>query len=220
VKKAASNRREDQVALEIRPVWDRGGTVRLRLCEQRRELVVSADGELTQYRLREDAPARLGWVEHRRGHGRARRRRVPVGEVVCACLREWEAEQRVIELSLAAAERARRRGGRWPAAAKRLAEQARSARRRSRVSTLPFRVVFRHLSDPERERPLTSSLAAERIGYTAAGRPDTSRLERRLGLAGQRDRRAGGARRQRFVGYRTGLDLCRAIDLDPVELGL
>jgi hypothetical protein len=220
VKKAASNRREEQVALEIRPVWDRGGTVSLRLCEQRRELVVSADGELTEYRLREDAPDRLGWVEHRRGRGGARRRRVPVGEVVCACLREWEAEQRVIELSLAAAERARRRGGRWPAAAKRLAEQARSARRRSRVSTLPFRVVFRHLSDAGRERPLTSSLAAERIGYTAAGRPDTSRLERRLGLAGQRDRRAGGARRQRFVGYRTGLELCRAIDLDPVELGL
>jgi hypothetical protein len=126
----------------------------------------------------------------------------------------------VIELSLAAAERARRRGGRWPAAAKRLAEQARSARRRSRVSTLPFQVLFRQLSDPGRERPLTSSLAAERIGYTAAGRPDTSRLERRIGVRGQRDRRAGGARRQRFVGYRTGVELCRAIDLDPVELGL
>jgi hypothetical protein len=219
VKKAASNRREDRVALEIKPGWDRSGTVSLRLCEEQRELVVTADGELTEYRLREDAPDRLGWVEHRRGRGRERRR-VPVGEVVCACLREWEVEQRVIDLSLAAAERARRQGGRWPAAAKRLAEQARSARRRSRVSTLPFKVLFRHLSDPGRERPLTSSLAAERVGYTAAGRPDTSRLERRLGLAGQRDRRAGGARRQRFVGYRTGLELCRAIDLDPVELGL
>jgi hypothetical protein len=220
VKREASNGREDQVALEIRPGWDRGETVRLRLCEERRELVVSADREFGRYRLREDAPDRLGWVEHRLERGRVRRRPVPVGEVVCACLREWEAEQRVIELSLAAAERARRRGGRWPAAAKRLAEQARSARRRSRVSTLPFQVLFRHLSDPERERPLTSSLAAERIGYTAAGRPDTSRLERRLGLRAQRDRRAGGARRQRSVGYRTGLELCRAIDVDPVELGL
>jgi hypothetical protein len=208
------------MTLEIKPSWDRSETVRLRLCEERRELVVTADGEESRYRLREGTPDRLGWVERRLERGRLRRRRVPVGEVVCACLREWEAEQRVIELSLAAAERARRRGGRWPAAAKRLAEQARSARRRSRVSTLPFQVLFRQLSDPGRERPLTSSLAAERVGYTAAGRPDTSRLERRLGLRGQRDRRGGGARRQRFVGYRTGLELCRAIDLDPVELGL
>jgi hypothetical protein len=208
------------MTLEIKPSWDRSETVRLRLCEERRELVVTADGEYSRYRLRDDAPDRLGWVEHRRERGRVRRRRVPVGEVVCACLREWEAEQRVIELSVAAAERARRRGGGWPAAAKRLAEQACSARTRSRVSTLPFQVLFRQLSDPGRERPLTSSLAAERVGYTAAGRPDTSRLERRLGVRGQRDRRAGRARRQRFVGYRTGLELCRAIDLDPVELGL
>jgi hypothetical protein len=208
------------MTLEIKPSWDRSETVSLGLCEERRELVVTADGEESRYRLRDDAPDRLGWVERRRERGRVHRRPVPVGEVVCACLREWEAEQRVIELSLAAAERARRRGGRWPAAAKRLAEQARSARRRSRVSTLPFQVLFRQLSDPGRERPLTSSLAAERVGYTAAGRPDTSRLERRLGVRGQRDRRAGGARRQRFVGYRTGLELCRAIDLDPVELGL
>jgi hypothetical protein len=207
------------MTLEIKPSWDRSETVTLGLCEERRELVVTADGEVARYRLCEDTPDRLCWVERSEG-GREGRRRVPVGEVVCACLREWEAEQRVIELSLGAAERARRRGGRWPAAAKRLAEQARSARRRSRVSTLPFQVLFRQLSDPGRERPLTSSLAAERVGYTAAGRPDTSRLERRLGVRGQRDRRAGRARRQRFVGYRTGLELCRAIDLDPVELGL
>jgi hypothetical protein len=82
------------MTLEIKPSWDRSETVSLRLCEERRELVVTADGEVGRYRLREDAPDRLGWVERRLERGRVRRRRVPVGEVVCACLREWEAEQR------------------------------------------------------------------------------------------------------------------------------
>lgn len=208
------------MAVEIRPGWDRGGTVRLRLCEERRELVVGAGGELTHYRLREDAPDRLGWVERRLERGLVRRRRVAVSDVACACLREWDAEQRVIELSLAAAARAHRRGGRWERAAKRLAGQAYAARQRESVSTLPFQVLFQHLSDPEREGPLSPSLAAERIGYRAGGRPDTSRLLRRLGLADQRDGTAGRTRRQRSVGYRTGLELCRAIDVDPVELGL
>jgi hypothetical protein len=220
VEKAASNGRKDQVALEIRPVWDRSETVTLRLCEERRELVVSAGGEPTRYRLREDAPDRLGWVERRLEQGLVRRRRVAVGDVACACLREWEVEQWVIELSLAVAARAHQRGGRWERAAKRLAGQAHAARRRESVSTLPFQVLFQHLSDPEREGPLTPSLAAERIGYTAGRRPDTSRLLRRLGLAEQRDGSARKPRRQRSVGYRTGLELCRAIDVDPVELGL
>jgi hypothetical protein len=220
VKKAASNGREDEMALEIRPAWDRSETVSLRLSEERRELVVSARGEPIHYRLREDAPDRLGWVERRVESGLVRRRRVAVGDVACACLREWDAEQGVIELSLAAAARAQRRGGRWEPAAKRLAGQAYSARRRESVSTLPFRVLFQQLSDPEREGPLTASLAAERIGYRAGGRPDTSRLLRRLGLADQRDGTAHRTRRQRTVGYRTGLELCRAIDVDPVELGL
>jgi hypothetical protein len=208
------------MALEIRPAWDRSETVTLRLCQERRELVVSADGELTHYQLREDAPDRLGWVERRLEHGRVYRRRVAVGDVACACLREWDAEQRVIELSLAAAARAHQRGGGWERAAKRLAGQAYAARRRESVSTLPFQILFQHLSDPEREGPLTPSLAAERIGYRAGGRPDTSRLLRRLGLADQRDGTARKTRRQRAVGYRTGLELCRAIDVDPVELGL
>jgi hypothetical protein len=220
VKKEASNRREDPVALEIRPGWDRSGTVSLKLCEERRELVVRAGGEVTRYRLRDGAPDRLGWIEVRRDGGRVRRRRVAVSEVACACLREWDAEQRVIELSLAAAARADRRGGRWQRAARRLAGQAHSARRRQRVSTLPFQVLFQHLSDPRREGPLTTSLAAERIGYRAGGRPDTSRLLRRFGLAAQRDGTARRTRPQRSVGYRTGVELCRAIDVDPVELGL
>jgi hypothetical protein len=220
VKKEATNRRETAVALEIKPCWDPSGSVSLRLCEERRELTVSADGELLLYRLRDDRPERLGWVEHRRTGGHECWRRVPVSHVVCACLRERDAEQLVIALSLAAADRARRRGGAWHQAGNRLASQAHSSRQRSRVSTLPFQVLFRHLSDPRRERPLTPSLAAERIGYTARGRADTSRLLRRLGLAEQRHGTTGAARRQRSVGYRTGVELCRAVDIDPVELGL
>ena len=220
VKKAASNRREEPMALEIRPAWDRSETVRLRLCEERRELVVTAGGEPTHYRRRDDAPDRLGWIERKFEQGLARKRRVAVGDVACACLREWDAEQRVIELSLAAAARAEQRGGRWERAARRLASQAYAARRRESVSTLPFQILFQHQSDPEREAPLTSSLAAERIGYRAGGRPGTSRPLRRLGLADQRDGTARKSRRQRSVGYRTGLELCRAIDVDPVELGL
>jgi hypothetical protein len=220
VKKAASNGREDQVALEIRPVWDRSETVRLRLCEERRELVVSTGGERMHFVLREALPGRIHWVERAPGRRGARNVPVSVGDVVCHCLREWDAEQRVIELSLAVAARAQRRGGRWERAARRLASQAHAARRRESVSTLPFQILFQHLSDPEREGPLSPSLAADRIGYLAGGRPDTSRLLRRLGLADQRDGTARKPRRQRSVGYRTGLELCRAIDVDPVELGL
>jgi hypothetical protein len=208
------------MALEIRPAWDRSGTVRLWLCEERRELIVSAGGERMQFVLREERPGRVHWVERAPGRRGARNVPVSVGDVACHCLREWDAEQRVIELSLAVAARAQRRGGRWERAARRLAGQAHAARRREGVSTLPFQVLFQQLSDPEREGPLTPSLAAERIGYRAGGRPDTSRLLRRLGLADQRDGTAGRTRRQRSVGYRTGLELCRAIDVDPVELGL
>jgi hypothetical protein len=208
------------MALEIRPAWDRSETVSVRLCEHRRELVVSAGGEWIQFVLREEGPGRIHWVERAPGRRGARNVPVSVGDVVCHCLREWDAEQRVIELSLAVAARAQRRGERWERAARRLAGQARAARRRESVSTLPFQILFQHLSHPEREGPLTPSLAAERIGYHAGGRPDTSRLLRRLGLADQRDGTARTPRRQRAVGYRTGLELCRAIDVDPVELGL
>jgi hypothetical protein len=206
--------------LDIRPMWDPGDSVRLTLCDQRRELVVAADGEVVQYLLRDHRPDRLGWVERRLEDGLVRRRRVTVGEVVCACLREWEAEQLVLELSRSAARRALRRGGAWRPAGERLAHQARSARGRGRVSALPFQVLFRHRRDPAREQPLSGNLAAERIGFTADGAPDSTRLLRRLGLADQCCEHTGERRRQRAVGYRTGLALCEAIGVDPVELGL
>ena len=108
-----------------------------------------------------------------------------VGEVVCHCLREWEAEQQVLELSRRAARRALRRGGPWAGPGRRLGDQATAARRGRRVSTLPFQVLFAERSSPRaHEAPLSATLAARRIGYEAAGgRCDTQRLLRRLGLA-------------------------------------
>lgn len=208
------------MALEIRPTWDPGETVSLRLCERRRELVLSVDGEVLQYVLRSERPDRLGWVERRLEGGPFRRRRVTVGEVVCACLREWEAEQLVIAASRAAAELASRRGGQWQLAGMRLRRECREARDRGRVSVLPFQVLWHHASDPHRERPLTASVAAERIGMRdRGGQVDTSALMRRLGLA---DHCEGGGRRRRSraVSTDTGVALCRALGVEPVELGL
>jgi hypothetical protein len=44
------------MALEIRPAWDRSETVRPRLCDHLRELVVGAGGEWMQFVLREARP--------------------------------------------------------------------------------------------------------------------------------------------------------------------
>jgi hypothetical protein len=210
-----------QMGLRIEPLWDPTGAVSVEVDDERRELVLAARGEQLRFVLREDRPERLGWVEHRLEAGRVQRRRVAVGEVVCHCLREWDAEQEVLALSQRAAARALARGGRWAAAGRRLADQARAAPRRRRVSTLPFRVLFEHRSNPVRQGALSAALAAERVGYrTADGRSDTQRLKRRSGLARHRDGRRGRSRWQRSVRYETGLALCRAVEVDPVELGL
>jgi hypothetical protein len=210
-----------QMGLRIKPLWDPTGAVSVVVDEERRELVLAARGERLRFVLREDRPERLGWVEHRLADGRVQRRRVAVGEVVCHCLREWDAEQQVIELSEQAVARALERGGRWEAAGRRLADQTRAAPRRRRVSTLPFQVLFEHRSNAARETPITAALAAERIGYRMAdGRSDTQRLLRRFGLADHRDGRGGRNRWQRSVRYETGVALCRAVEIDPVELGL
>ena len=81
----------------------------------------------------------------------------------------------MIELSLAAAARAQRRGGRWERAAKRLAGQAYSARRRESVSTLPFEILFHQLADSERTGrsrpawPPSGSATARAGGPTPVG---------------------------------------------------
>ena len=209
------------MALLIKPAWDPSDTVSLKVCADRREVVVTAEGEITVFRLRQERSDRLGWVEHQLADGAGRRRRVSVAEVVCGCLREPQAEELVIEISRRAAKRATRRRGAWRTAGERLARQIQSARGgNSRLSALPFRVLWRYRSDPHREQPLTASMAAERIGWAAGGRADTTRLLRRFGVAEQQDGRRRRAIKQRSVNYRTGLQLCRAIDVDPVELGL
>jgi hypothetical protein len=210
------------MGLQIRPLWDPTGTVSVEVRDDRGELIVAADGEELRFTLREDRPERLGWVERRVRDGRVRRRRrVAVGEVVCHCLREWDAEQQVLALSERAAARALERGGRWAAAGRRLADQARAARTRKRVSTLPFQVLFAHRSGGVGAEALTAAVAAERIGYRMAdGHSDTQRLLRRFGLSCHRDGRGGRSQFQRSVRYETGVALCRAVAVDPVELGL
>jgi len=208
------------MALEITPTWARGHSVTLALCAQRRELTLTAPGEVCQYVLvPAQRPDRLGWTERRLHDGPAARRAVTVSEVVRACLQEWDAEEAVLELTAKAAQRAAQRGGNWKPAAKRLRAQARLARQRRRVSLLPLQVLWHQRSDPRRGEALSPSLAAERIGYVADGRPDATRLLRRLGVAGQDDK-TGAQTRQRAVSYDTAIALCEALGVDAVEVGL
>jgi hypothetical protein len=203
--------------LHIKPLWDPSDTVSVELDEDRRELVVRAGAERRQFVLREQRRGRLHWVERSPGRRGARNVPVSVGEVVCHCLREYEAEARVCELSADVAARALARGGRWAALGRRLADQARAAQRVQRVSTLPFQVLFEHHANAAREEHVTAR-AADRAGYLMAdGRADTQQLLRRIGLA----RDQGSAREaRRSVQYDTAVALCRAVEVEPVELGL
>lgn len=198
------------MALELTPTWDRDRTVALTLDHERRTLTVRTGESTSRYALVDETPERLGWVadQHESHDGG---QRVTVGEVLVACLREYDAEQAVLELTRRAAREAAGRGDGWSRAARGLRREACDAVRRERVSTLPLQTRFMQLSDRRGDDPvLTSSMAAERIGYVAAGRADTSRLHRRLGLDGG----------QRTVSYRTAVALCDALAVDPTEVGL
>ncbi len=206
--------------IEIQPLWDPTGTVAITVDEQRREVSVRGGGEVTRYVLRDDRPQRLGWVECRLEDGLQRRRRVSVLEVVAGCLREWDAEQAVIALSVTAAQRAAER---WPSQrdrARRLADQARRARGGGRVALLPFQVLWAHHTDARRPEPLDASVAARRGGFALPdGSGDTQRLKRRLGLP-EEARSARPRPCQRLANYETGVALCRAIDIEPAQCGL
>lgn len=209
------------MALLIRPLWDPTGAVSVEVDDDGAEVVVRTESEVLRFGLTEERPDRLGWVELRQTNGTVRGRRVAVGEVVCHCLREWDAEQLVLELSREAARRALARGGRWAAAGRRLADQTRSASARRLVSTLPFQVLLGHRPSAVRDAVMDIATAAQRSGFvTADGRSDTQRLRRRAGVARHFDGRGGGSRWQRVVRYETGVALCRAVEVDPVELGL
>ena len=208
------------MSLQITPSWDPTGTVSVALDCDRRELTVSSQGQEVRFLLCDESPERLGWHEQRPGW-EGPPRRVAVSEVVCHCLAEWEVEERVLELSREAAASAGERGACWRQAAKRLRGQCATGRGR-RLSTLPFQTWWAYLTDPARgegER-LDESTAALRAGFRMGdGRADTTRLLRRLGLV-ERTERGGRRERGRTVNPATGLALCRALDRDPVELGL
>jgi hypothetical protein len=199
------------MTVEARPTWDPTGTLRVSVDSELRELVVSVDGERIEFALRTERPERLGWVRRT-----PPRRRVAVGEVVAHCLRDWYAEQEVLAITEQAAREAARRGGSWWRAAGRLRDQNQAARRSQRLAVLPFQLLWRELAQRKGES-LTASTAARRAGFLSGGRGDTSRFERRLGL---RPTGGGSANRNTTVNYETGLTLCRALDRDPVELGL
>jgi hypothetical protein len=209
------------MGLRIEPLWDPTGAVCVEVDDERRELVVRTSDELFRFVLRANRGGRISWVEREPGRRGVRNVPVSVGEVVCHCLGEWEAEQRVLALSRQAARRALSRGGTWARAGRRLANQTQAAAGHRRVSTLPFRVMLEHRERPARRAAPTTALAAQRSGYlTAAGHSDTQRLRRRAGMASSREGGDGGQGWQRLVNYETGIALCRAVELDPVELGL
>jgi hypothetical protein len=199
----------ERSVLEVRPACDPTGALRLRIDRERGELVVDDDARLTRFSLSQQGHE-VGW--YREGSP------VELRVVLAQCLRDFDAEQAVLELS----ERAARRAG-WDRGC-RLGEAVRDARQAKRLPVLPFQRWFAYLTAPERpegER-LCPVEAALRAGYVDArkGHGDTSRLLRRLGLAVHHDGRRGAAPPSQFVSAQTALALCRALDRDPTELGI
>lgn len=206
--------------LVIAPRFDPTGTVRVEIDADRGDVVVTDEGEVYRYVLAEHDPERLGWALR---HDGCREAIATVGEVVSRCLRDWDAEQAIAGLTLAAAARAERRGEEWADAAARLRRQVQAARRLRRVPARIFQKWWVHLADERRPEDcrLSEQVAALRAGYvTARGDPDTARLMRRLGIADNAVSRCGVRSRSSHVNYETALLLCRALGRDPVDLGL
>ncbi len=83
------------MTVEINPTWDRTGRLTVSVSEDPARLEVSEEtGSLCRYELRATRPDRLGWVQ-----SSPRRGGVTVADVLAHCLREWEAEQLVLELT-------------------------------------------------------------------------------------------------------------------------
>lgn len=206
------------MSLEIRLSWDATGRWAAWLDEVRRELIVAHDDQSQVYlKLCTEAPDELGWVrvEH------SSRRQISVGDAVGYCFADLDAECAMLEITRRAVRAARARGKGWHAGARRLENQVRNVGGQRRVPLLPFKAWWEYASDPQvvGTRVLTLSEAAKRAGYRMKdGRADTSRLQRRLGLRAE----ATGGRRavSERVNYETAVRLCRALELDPVDLGL
>jgi hypothetical protein len=206
--------------LVIAPRFDPTGTVRVEIDADRREVVVTDEGEVYRYVLDEHEPQHLGWALQ--GDPRPTTQ-ATVGEVVSRCLRDWDAEQIVAQITLAAAVRADQREGDWAVAAARLRRQVHAARRLRRVPARIFQKWWVYLADERRpdDCRLSEHVAALRAGYVRAnGDADTARLLRRMGIADNAVTRCGVRSRSSHVNYETALTLCRALGRDPVDLGL
>lgn len=200
----------------ITPRSDPTGERTLWVSEQRGEVVVEDGGERWRYVVRSSSPAAFGWARvGPEGH----LERVCAVVVLGECLRDLDAEEAVIAATRRACERTRALGGEWRAAAERVRAQVRPNRSR-RVPVVLFQKWWRHVTGQGAECELTAVMAAERAGWRLRGRGDAERLLRRLGLVETQDGGAGCRRLNESVNYETGLALCRALDRDPVELGL
>lgn len=90
--------------------------------------------------------------------------------------------------------------------------------------------VFHERYRQLRSKGITDREIAERAGWWRKARSgkeemvgDTARLLRALGLKDDSQRRAGGGRihyRRERVGYETAVKLTRALELDPVDVGV
>jgi|GEM_PF-6160182 len=201
----------------ITPRSDPTGERTLWVSEERGEVVVEDGSERWRYVVRSSSPAAFGWA---RLTAAGRLEPVAAAAVLGECLRDLDAEEAVVAATGHACERARGRGGEWRAAATRLGSQLRRARGSRRVPVVLFQKWWRYLASQGTEPGLSAPLCAERVGWRLRGHGDAERLLRRLGLVETRDGASGLQRLNQSVNYETGLALCRALDRDPVELGL
>lgn len=86
------------------------------------------------------------------------------------------------------------------------------------VPNAPIREAFE-------ESGLNAATVCRRLGWvSSSGQPDTSRLQRRLGLRAGMKGGHGPARQSQAtwaaVRYETAIAIVRAIDRDPVDFGL
>jgi len=190
------------------------------LVEPTARRVLMADGRgRSEYELaRPGGWGTLGWRERQvplHGPPTVTRSRA---EEVMAVARELDRDGEVVALTLAAASEARQEGSTPPLeAADRLEAEVRRGRDLARVSVRAFQLaLLERLAAGE-----ALSAMCERGGFLdASGRADTSWLLRRLGLKELVCSRSGKVRWARTLRYDVAVRVARAVDLDPVELGV
>jgi hypothetical protein len=182
--------------------------------------VLLADGRgRSEYELARPAGwDSLAWRERQAPTGhRSVLTRSRADEVI-AVARDLDREGEVIALTLAATAHARAAGGTAALiAAGRLEAEVRRGRDLHRVSVRAFQLAL--LERLQAGEPL--SAMCERGGFLdASGRADTSWLLRRLGLKELVCSRSGKVRWARTLRYDVAVRVARALDLDPVDLGV